>query len=149
MDSGRIMLQKHPRLRHNILQRQGPSLSAIFHIKSSPKTTSTIVRPTIVRPSYNAARPAPPRGDESKMSAPGSSAAGLRQRRGGASGKSRPSSSAPTPGSQGGTAGAFSVRLYNDAAPGFKVGPFFVVMSSIVYLVVVVFLHIWGRLGSK
>ena len=84
------------------------------------------------------------------MSAVGPSAAGMRKRAGGsASGKGRSASSAAAPGSQGGTAGAFSVRLYNDAAPGFKVGPFFIVMSSIVYIVVVVMLHIWGRLNSK
>lgn len=85
------------------------------------------------------------------MSAAGPSAAGMRKRTGGASasGKTRSTSSAPAPGSQGGTAGAFSVRLYNDSAPGFKVGPFFIVMSSIVYIVVVVMLHIWGRLNAK
>ena len=83
------------------------------------------------------------------MSATGPSASNLRRRVGASSAKSRSSGSAPAPGSQGGTAGAYSVRLYNDAAPGFKVGPFFVVVSSVVYIVSIVMLHIWGRIGSK
>lgn len=83
------------------------------------------------------------------MSGVGPSASGLRKRATGASAGRARSGSSPAPGTQGGTAGSFSVRLYNDSAPGFKVGPFFVVMSSIVYLVVVVMLHIWGRWSSK
>jgi protein transport protein SEC61 subunit beta len=81
------------------------------------------------------------------MSATGPSAAGLRKRTTQA-GASTGSTRAPA-GSQGGTAGGFSVRLYNDASPGFKVGPYFVVMSSVVYLVAVILLHIWGRIGGK
>lgn len=80
------------------------------------------------------------------MSATGPSAAGLRRRTGGAS--SGTAARAPS-GSQGNSSGAFSVRLYNDASPGFKVGPYFVVMSSVVYLITVVVFHIWGRIGGK
>jgi Sec61beta family len=80
------------------------------------------------------------------MSAAGPSAGGLRKRT--AAPGAGSSARAPA-GSQGGTAGGFSVRLYNDASPGFKVGPYFVVMSSVVYLVAVVLLHIWGRIGGK
>lgn len=86
------------------------------------------------------------------MSGVGPSAAGMRKRNVGAgpgAGRSRSASSGPSAGNQAGNAGAFSVRLYNETAPGFKVGPFFVVISSIVYLVIVVMLHIWGRWGSK
>lgn len=83
------------------------------------------------------------------MSGTGPSATGLRKRTtGNASGSSSGGGQAPA-GSQGGAAGSFSVRLYNDAAPGFKVGPYFVVMSSVVYLVSVVMLHIWGRVAGK
>lgn len=83
------------------------------------------------------------------MSGVGPSSSGLRKRSTtSSSSRGRTSTSGPTPGSQGGSAGAFSVRLYNDSAPGFKVGPFFVVISSIIYLVVVVLLHIWGRWGA-
>ena len=79
----------------------------------------------------------------------GPSAAGLRRRIGGGGSGSRTRSAAPT-GSQGGTStGGFSVRLYNDEAPGFKVGPYFVVLASLVYIGIVILLHIWSRIGGK
>jgi hypothetical protein len=72
--------------------------------------------------------------------------AGLRKR---ATGSSAGGGGGAPAGSQGGSAGSFSVRLYNEASPGFKVGPYFIVMASVVYLVCVVVLHIWGRIGGK
>ena len=79
----------------------------------------------------------------------GASAAGLRRRAGTSSSGPRTRGSAPA-GSQGGTStGGFSVRLYNDDAPGFKVGPYFIVLASLVYIGIVILLHIWSRIGGK
>jgi Sec61beta family len=89
------------------------------------------------------------------MSATGPSAAGLRKRTassggaGGGGGSGGGGGGRAPAGTQGSANGGFSVRLYNDAAPGFKVGPYFVVTTSVVYLVVVIVLHIWGRIGGK
>ncbi|PXF48380.1 Protein transport protein SBH2 [Gracilariopsis chorda] len=107
----------------------------IVRFPSTPKEPTSITLPQLLQ-------------SKSKMSGTGPSAAGLRKRMATA-GPARGRAQSPAPARQGGSSGAFSVRLYNDTAPGFKVGPFFVVMSSIIYLVVVVALHIISRFGSK
>lgn len=123
--------------------------SSLRHVRASQAkhALSLLFAPALVVEKKSSKLPNP--SQLKKMSGTGPSAAGLRRRTAGSASSKGRSSSAAAPGSQGGTAGSFSVRLYNDSAPGFKVGPFFVVMSSIVYLVVVVMLHMWGRVFAK
>lgn len=45
-----------------------------------------------------------------------------------------------------GNAGSFSVRMYADDAPGLKVGPMAVLITSLVYIGAVVLLHISSKL---
>mmetsp|Transcript_5090 Transcript_5090/g.8886 ORF Transcript_5090/g.8886 Transcript_5090/m.8886 type:complete len:100 (-) Transcript_5090:126-425(-) len=42
--------------------------------------------------------------------------------------------------------GLFSLRLYNDDAPGLRVGPTAVLVFSLVYIASVVLLHVWAKL---
>ncbi|GAB0495472.1 hypothetical protein MMPV_006774 [Pyropia vietnamensis] len=51
---------------------------------------------------------------------------------------------------RGSASGGLSLRLYSDDAPGLKVGPMTVIVSSLVYIVIVCLLHIGNRLfGSS
>ncbi|OSX79628.1 hypothetical protein BU14_0074s0058 [Porphyra umbilicalis] len=51
---------------------------------------------------------------------------------------------------RGSASGGLSLRLYSDDAPGLKVGPMTVIVSSLVYIVIVCLLHISNRLfGSS
>mmetsp|Transcript_17544 Transcript_17544/g.36425 ORF Transcript_17544/g.36425 Transcript_17544/m.36425 type:complete len:97 (+) Transcript_17544:74-364(+) len=47
------------------------------------------------------------------------------------------------------TAGMFSLRMYNEDAPGLKVGPTAVLVTSLVYIGIVILLHIYGRLRGE
>ncbi|KAA8499217.1 Protein transport protein Sec61 subunit beta [Porphyridium purpureum] len=78
---------------------------------------------------------------------PAPSAAGLRKRApAGASAPSKPAArsraAAPPPTA---AQGLFSLRMYNDEAPGIRVGPTTVLVTSLVYIAIVIMLHIWAK----
>lgn len=80
------------------------------------------------------------------MPANGPSAAGMRRRAGAGSGAVSRAASDAGRAASGGSASSFSVRMYADDAPGLKVGPMAVVISSLVYIAAVVLLHISSKL---
>mmetsp|Transcript_7978 Transcript_7978/g.19917 ORF Transcript_7978/g.19917 Transcript_7978/m.19917 type:complete len:83 (-) Transcript_7978:99-347(-) len=50
-------------------------------------------------------------------------------------------------GSAGGASnsGMLSLRLYSDDAPGLKVGPTVILVTSLVYIAIVIILHVWAK----
>lgn len=64
----------------------------------------------------------------------------------GASGGGSRASSDAGRAAAGGSANSFSVRMYADDAPGLKVGPMAVLLTSLVYIGAVVLLHISAKL---
>ncbi len=71
----------------------------------------------------------------------------MRRRAGGSSGSgaSRASNEVGRA-NAGGSASSFSVRMYADDAPGLKVGPMAVLLTSLIYIAAVVLLHISSKL---
>lgn len=51
--------------------------------------------------------------------------------------------------SRGGASSAGILRFYTDEAPGLRVGPQVVLVSSLAFIGVVVLLHIWAKFTSK
>lgn len=94
--------------------------------------------------SFISSPPPPPR---NTMAGTGPSSAGLRRRAGaaGAGANGRTSSDAGRA-AAGGSANSFSVRMYADDAPGLKVGPMAVLLTSLAYIAAVVLLHISSKL---
>lgn len=81
------------------------------------------------------------------MAGNGPTSSGLRRRAGAGagSGMNRAASDAGRA-AAGGSASSFSVRMYADDAPGLKVGPMAVLLTSLVYISAVVLLHISSKL---
>mmetsp|Transcript_2728 Transcript_2728/g.8276 ORF Transcript_2728/g.8276 Transcript_2728/m.8276 type:complete len:100 (-) Transcript_2728:2031-2330(-) len=87
-------------------------------------------------------------GDQVSTSVPrgrtGPSTEGLRSRTA-ASKASAPKTSAKSVAKAPASNGGFSLRFYDDDAPGLKVGPTAVLVTSLVYIACVILLHLWGK----
>jgi len=63
--------------------------------------------------------------------------------------RKRPAASSQASGASQANAGsAGMLRFYNDDAPGLKIGPTTVLISSLMFIGSVVVLHIWGKISS-
>uniref|UniRef100_I2CQ18 Protein transport protein Sec61 subunit beta n=1 Tax=Nannochloropsis gaditana (strain CCMP526) TaxID=1093141 RepID=I2CQ18_NANGC len=82
-------------------------------------------------------RPAPARGPGGQVTA---RARGARATRATATGGG---------GNRGGASSAGILRFYSDEAPGLRVGPQVVLVSSLAFIGVVVLLHIWAKFTSR
>mmetsp|Transcript_17448 Transcript_17448/g.30379 ORF Transcript_17448/g.30379 Transcript_17448/m.30379 type:complete len:102 (-) Transcript_17448:255-560(-) len=89
-----------------------------------------------------------PRGGGTSTGVSAAQAANIRRRNVGSSNStsgSKPSAQRAAIPPNNAAQGLFSLRLYNDDAPGIRVGPTAVLVTSLVYIALVIMLHIWAK----